>query len=75
MESCNRQFFFHEFISDAKKHDLSYLGESDLNSMNISYMDDIVQKHIKNTGIIETEQYMDFAKTEDLDKQFYAIRT
>lgn len=61
MESCNRQFYFHEFISDAKKHDLCYLGESDLNSMNISNMNDIVQKHIKNTGIIETEQYMDFA--------------
>ncbi len=61
MEDINFQFYFHEFMKDAAKRDLQYLGDASLASMYAGNLPkQISDKLAEVTDIVRSEQYMDF---------------
>ena len=61
MEDINFQFYFHEFMKDAAKHGLQYLGDAALASMYVGNLPkQISEKLAEVTDIVRSEQYMDF---------------
>ncbi len=59
----NKAFYFHEFIADAKKHDLEYLGDTDLHRMFIGNLaPNAAEKLGAINDIVKTEQYIDFIR-------------
>lgn len=63
LEDVNKQYYFHEFMSMALKHNLQYLGDSNLSSMYAGNMPkDAAEKLRAVNNIIEQEQYMDYIR-------------
>jgi len=64
LEEENKAFYFHEFIENAAKHNLQYLGEPELSSMLAANFAPQVQETLAKVGrnIIAMEQYMDFLR-------------
>lgn len=61
MEETNHQYYFHEFMKDATKHGLQYVGDTALASMyNGNLPKQVAEKLQEVTDIIRSEQYMDF---------------
>jgi methyltransferase-like protein/2-polyprenyl-3-methyl-5-hydroxy-6-metoxy-1,4-benzoquinol methylase len=61
LEEENTQFYFKEFMSEAAKHNLQYLGDTVLSSMYLGNMPkNVVEKLATVKDIVRTEQYMDF---------------
>ena len=61
MEDINHQYYFHEFMKDAAKHGLQYLGDAALASMYAGNLPkQISEKLAEVTDIVRSEQYMDF---------------
>jgi methyltransferase-like protein/SAM-dependent methyltransferase len=61
LEDTNTQFYFHEFMNEARKHNLQYLADANLASMYIGNLSDDVATRLAEVGdIVRTEQYMDF---------------
>ena len=61
LEDNNHQFYFHEFMKDAGKYNMQYLGDSSISSM---YMDNLPKKASEKLSeikdIVRLEQYMDY---------------
>ena len=64
LEQHNEPFYFHEFLSAAKKHGLQYLGESEFQSMLASNLSATISKTLREItrSQSESEQYMDFIR-------------
>ncbi len=64
LEEINSPLFFHQFIERAARHDLQYLGESNVRSMIVTNLPEGVQKALRvmSTDQIQLEQYMDFLR-------------
>jgi len=61
MEDINHQYYFHEFMTQASKYDLQYLGDASLSSMYSGNLPkQISEKLSEVTDIVRAEQYMDF---------------
>ena len=61
LDEKNTQFYFHEFMTKARKHELQYLADANLASMYIGNLSDDVAARLAEVGdIVRTEQYMDF---------------
>lgn len=61
LEEENAQFYFHEFINEARKHNLQYLADCNLSTMYLGNMPPKVIEQLKVVNdIVRTEQYMDF---------------
>ncbi|HJD56181.1 MAG TPA: class I SAM-dependent methyltransferase [Rickettsia endosymbiont of Pyrocoelia pectoralis] len=61
LEEENAQFYFHEFMEEARKHDLQYLADCNLSTMYLGNMPAKVVEQLKAVNdIVRTEQYMDF---------------
>ncbi len=60
--AVNDAFFFYEFTRQAGAHDLQYLGDADLFSMNERRFDAPIREQIAkmDTNLFAAEQYMDF---------------
>jgi len=63
LEDINDSVYFHEFMEKAGRHDLAYLGDTDLFTMFTENLDEDVAATIKKIPeIIKAEQYMDFIR-------------
>lgn len=61
LEETNKQYYFSEFMKEASKRGLQYLGDSNLASMFLGNMPaKVVEKLQVVNDIVRTEQYMDF---------------
>lgn len=61
LEENNKQYYFHEFIDNAKKHGLQYLSDCNISTMYLGNMPQkVVEKLQVINDIVRTEQYMDF---------------
>jgi methyltransferase-like protein/cyclopropane fatty-acyl-phospholipid synthase-like methyltransferase len=61
MEEENKPYYLYEFVAEAAKRGLQYLGDSSLSSMYLGNMAaSIVEKLSQVNDIVRTEQYMDF---------------
>lgn len=61
LEADNKQYYFHEFVKEANKHQLQYLADCSISSMYIGNMPPkVIEKLQEVKDIIKTEQYMDF---------------
>ena len=61
LEEENTQFYFHEFMNEARKYNLQYLADCNLSTMYLGNMPSKVVEQLKNVSdIVRTEQYMDF---------------
>lgn len=61
LEEENAQFYFHEFMEEAGKHNLQYLADCNLSTMYLGNMPPKVVEQLKAVNdIVRTEQYMDF---------------
>lgn len=61
LEEENAQFYFHEFMDEARKHNLQYLADCNLSTMYLGNMPQKVVEQLKVINdIVRTEQYMDF---------------
>ncbi|ABV75453.1 hypothetical protein A1C_06100 [Rickettsia akari str. Hartford] len=61
LEEENAQFYFHEFMNEARKHNLQYLADCNLSTMYLGNMPlKVVEKLKEVNDIVRTEQYMDF---------------
>ncbi|AAY62105.1 methyltransferase domain protein [Rickettsia felis str. Pedreira] len=61
LEEENAQFYFHEFMNEARKHNLQYLADCNLSTMYLGNMPLKVVEQLKAVNdIVRTEQYMDF---------------
>lgn len=61
MEENNHQYYFHDFMSEASKRGLQYLGDAQLSSMYVGNLPKkAVDKLQEITDIVRSEQYMDF---------------
>ncbi|GAA5252056.1 methyltransferase regulatory domain-containing protein [Candidatus Rickettsia kedanie] len=61
LEEENAQFYFHEFMNEARKHNLQYLADCNLSTMYLGNMPPKVVEQLKAVNdIVRTEQYMDF---------------
>ncbi|OZG32182.1 methyltransferase regulatory domain-containing protein [Rickettsia endosymbiont of Culicoides newsteadi] len=57
----NIAFYFQEFISNARKHNLNYLGDSSLAAMFVGNLPEKTAEKLQSINdIVRTEQYMDF---------------
>ncbi|WP_375318843.1 methyltransferase regulatory domain-containing protein [Candidatus Tisiphia endosymbiont of Oplodontha viridula] len=57
----NTAFYFQEFISNARKHNLNYLGDSSLSAMFVDNLPVKAAEKLQSINdIVRTEQYMDF---------------
>lgn len=64
LEANNYQFYFHEFIEEANKHDLQYLAEAHLATMWTGNFPKEVAQTLERVApdIIQREQYADFVR-------------
>jgi methyltransferase-like protein/SAM-dependent methyltransferase len=65
LEDNNRAFYFHEFITDARRHQLQYLGEADFYEMQVeTYPEPVADalQRFAGTDVVVKEQYLDFIK-------------
>jgi methyltransferase-like protein/predicted O-methyltransferase YrrM len=63
LEEENNAFYFHEFVGQASKHGLQYLGETSLSLMLATNFPEAVSKPLASLGhIVAQEQYMDFLR-------------
>ena len=64
LEEVNEPVYFHQFVEQAERHALQYLGEADLPTMFAGNYDAKVDAMVHRLGgtIIELEQYMDFVR-------------
>ena len=61
LEQENNQFYLHEFIDHAHKHDLAYVGDTSITTMYIGNFNQKVQQTLQQIPQIERqEQYIDF---------------
>ncbi len=61
LEEDNAQFYFHEFMDEAKKHNLQYLSDCNISTMYLGNMPPKVAEKLQAVNdIVRTEQYMDF---------------
>ncbi|MGV2432224.1 MAG UNVERIFIED_CONTAM: methyltransferase regulatory domain-containing protein [Rickettsiaceae bacterium] len=61
LEETNFQYYFHEFMSEASKNNMQYLGDVSLASMYVGNLPQKAQEKLKEvTDIVRSEQYMDF---------------
>jgi methyltransferase-like protein/2-polyprenyl-3-methyl-5-hydroxy-6-metoxy-1,4-benzoquinol methylase len=60
--TINQPFFFHEFVRDAARHELQYLGEMNLFSMSDRRFEPPTRELLERLGqdLLTVEQYMDF---------------
>ncbi len=57
----NTAFYFQEFVSNARKHNLNYLGDSSLSAMFVGNLPAKTAEKLQSINdIVRTEQYMDF---------------
>ena len=63
LEETNDPIYFNEFIKSAQANDLDYLADTDMSTMYLPNMPEIVSAHLKEiTDIVRAEQYMDFIR-------------
>jgi methyltransferase-like protein/2-polyprenyl-3-methyl-5-hydroxy-6-metoxy-1,4-benzoquinol methylase len=64
LAEVNEPVYFHEFMEQAGRHGLQYLGESSFPSMYAGNYDEPVNAKLHQLGadIVELEQYMDFVR-------------
>jgi len=64
LEDVNDPLYFHQFIEQAQKHKLNYLGEARIGSMVTGNFGPEIEKTLKMlaTDQIQVEQYMDFLR-------------
>lgn len=61
LEHTNSQFYFHQFMQMAAKHDLAYLGDTSITSMFVGNMPKGAMETLQAVNdIVGQEQYMDF---------------
>lgn len=61
LEADNKQYYFHEFMTEANRHSLQYVADSNIASMFLGNMPESVAEKLKVVNdIVRTEQYMDF---------------
>lgn len=61
LEQENHQFYLHEFVANARRHDLDYVGDSAFSSMYIGNMPANAVNSLQAVhDIVLQEQYMDF---------------
>jgi methyltransferase-like protein/cyclopropane fatty-acyl-phospholipid synthase-like methyltransferase len=61
LEEDNAQYYFHEFMDEAKKNNLQYMSDCSISSMYLGNMPaKAVEKLQAINDIVRTEQYMDF---------------
>jgi methyltransferase-like protein len=61
LEEDNKQYYFREFMDEAKKHNLQYLSDSSVSTMYLGNMPAKVAEKLQGVNdIVRTEQYMDF---------------
>ncbi len=61
LEEQNIQYYFHEFMNEAKKNNLQYLSDCSIATMYLGNMPaKVVEKLQVINDIVKTEQYMDF---------------
>lgn len=61
LEEDNVQYYFHEFMDEAKKNNLQYLSDCSISTMYLGNMPaKAVEKLQAINDIVRTEQYMDF---------------
>jgi SAM-dependent methyltransferase len=65
LADTNRAFYLHEFVADARRHRLQYLGEADFFEMEAAaYPEALVDAldRFAGTDVVVKEQYLDFIK-------------
>jgi methyltransferase-like protein len=64
LEEVNDPLYFHQFIDQARRHNLAYLGEARIGSMVTGNFGPDIEKTLKMlaTDQIQVEQYMDFLR-------------
>lgn len=64
LEEENRAFYFHEFMAEAGRHNLQYLGETELSAMLATNFPPQIQQTLAKVArnIVAMEQYMDFLR-------------
>ena len=64
LEDENRPAYFHEFMEQAQRQGLQYLGEADFNSMSIGNFPPPVEAGLRQLAadIVQLEQVMDFVR-------------
>ena len=63
LEENNHPIYFHQFVADARRFDLDYLGETDLHTMFADNLGPVVAEKIREIrDIVKAEQYMDFIR-------------
>ena len=61
LEENNKPYYFHEFITEAKKQNLQYLSDCSISTMYLGNMPPKTAEKLQEVNdIIRTEQYMDF---------------
>ncbi len=61
LEEDNMQYYFHEFMDEARKNNLQYLSDCTISTMYLGNMPaKVVEKLQAINDIVRTEQYMDF---------------
>jgi methyltransferase-like protein/SAM-dependent methyltransferase len=64
LEEENEPVYFHQFVEQANKHNLQFLGEAEFSTMLTSNFSAQVGETLRkiSTDIVRTEQYMDFVR-------------
>ncbi len=64
LETDNNPLYFHEFIAQARQHDLEYLGDVHFHSMLANNFPEAIAKNLQalNQDIVFQEQHMDFLR-------------
>ena len=63
LEEINHPVYFHQFMADARRWGLDYLGETDLHTMFAENLGgDVSEKIQEIRDIVKAEQYMDFLR-------------
>lgn len=61
MEENNHQYYFYEFMEEASKRGMQYLGDVQLSSMYVGNLPQKASQKLQEiTDIVRSEQYMDF---------------
>ncbi len=64
LEDANQPVYFHQFMARTARHDLQYLGDSDVSTMLTSNFPTPIAETLAriSTDVVRTEQYMDFVR-------------
>ncbi len=65
LADTNRAFYLHEFVADARRHQLQYLGDADFFEMQAeTYPEPVAEglERFAGTDVVVKEQYLDFIK-------------